>query len=163
MAGTPKRRADKALLDALTTGDCDDIFERISNAEPLRSIADRYKVSRGVLASWLTDDDERHSRYIRARIQSASALAEQALECADASTPETVACDKLRMGARQWLASRWDRTTYGDQKQADVTVNVNMLHLDALRHVNARRNQQIATDVKCIDGSVTIEHDTNSK
>ncbi len=33
------------------------------------------------------------------------------------------------------LAERWDQKTYGLQKQAQVTINMQDLRIDALRHV----------------------------
>jgi hypothetical protein len=173
MAGAPKRRADKALLNSLTTGDCDDILDRIGNAESLRAVAEHYNVSRRALTEWLEDDDDRSSRYKRARVQAAGMLAEESINIADGiddpnrhdyKAGEDGKCaicglggiatthigdsarDKLRLGARQWLASRWDRETYGEQKQPTVQINLATLHLDALR----RRPTVTTTDVKCL-------------
>ena len=55
---------------------------------------------------------------------------------ADASTGETfadAARDKLRIQHRQWLASRWNKETYGAQPQVQVNVDARSLHIDALR------------------------------
>jgi hypothetical protein len=43
--------------------------------------------------------------------------------------------DVQRIRTRQWLAERWDQKTYGLQKQAQVTINMQDLRIDALRHV----------------------------
>jgi hypothetical protein len=146
MAGRPKVRADLAKLTTLTVGDADMIFERIGSGEMLYRIAATLGVGRTALAEWLDASPERQTRLKRARERSASALAEQTIEIADNGATVTApgdpqesdpARDKLRIQTRQWLASRWDRETYGEQKGPQVTINLATLHLDALRQQKA--------------------------
>lgn len=140
MAGNPKKRADFAALDSLTTGDWDYILDQVANRSSLSDIATHFRVSRRSLTDWIEADDERHAAYKRARIGAAGLLAEQVIEYADSSTPETAAADKLKIQARQWLASRWDRDTYGESKAPQVQINLATLHLDALRQRSATLN-----------------------
>ena len=156
MAGRPKRRENMQRLANLYPAEAQSIFDDVAAGKPLHVIAAFLDVTRSALTDWL-EDPQRIGTYKRAREKAASALAEQTVEIADRQALDAqgepvpdVQRDKLRIQTRQWLASRWDRSTYGDQKQADVTVNVNMLHLDALRHVNARRNAVVDTAPKCL-------------
>jgi hypothetical protein len=50
-----------------------------------------------------------------------------------------------RIRTRQWLAERWDPKTYGQQKAAQITVNVQDMRLAALRHVEVI--EDLSTDV----------------
>ena len=83
-------------------------------------------------------------------MRKATELADQTIEIADngadTSAPDP-ARDKLRIQARQWLASRWDRTTYGERSVAGVEVNVANLYLNAMRNVQPGDSS-----------AVTIEH-----
>jgi hypothetical protein len=146
MPGRPRYKADRELLDSLTTGDVDHIMDQVHNGFALNDIALHYKVTRRSLTEWIEDNEELHTRYKRARGQASHALVEAALKCADDATPETASVAKLRIQARQWTASHWNREAYGEQKQPTVQINLATLHLDALR----RRPTVTTTDVKCL-------------
>lgn len=49
---------------------------------------------------------------------------------------------RVNFNTRRWLASKWHGETYGEQPQAQVTVNVNTLHLDALRMGQAQEKRK---------------------
>jgi hypothetical protein len=68
-------------------------------------------------------------------VEEAKAIADCELPIIDPETYEAVhdvARDKLRIQARHWIAERVDRSAWG-QQQAAVQINLNGLHLDALR------------------------------
>ena len=135
MAGKPKRTADRAILAFLTPQAAAAIWADISDGRPLHQVAERAGVSRFTLAEWL-DSPDREQLYKRARAKSATVLAESTIQIADNGAAESApdpARDKLRIQARQWLAARWDRHQYGDRQDTGVTINVQSLHLDALR------------------------------
>jgi hypothetical protein len=57
-------------------------------------------------------------------------------ETANGSTTETfpdAARDKLRIQARQWLASKWDKDTYASSPSTVINVDAKSLHIDSLR------------------------------
>lgn len=144
MAGRPKRNADLAILNNILPKQGNAIFEAVADGTPLRRIAENNAIGLWALATWL-EDPARIESYKRARARAASRLAEQTIEIADgpekaavtgatdAPAESDVGRDKLRIQSRQWLASRWDRETYGEQKGPQVTINLATLHLDALR------------------------------
>ena len=90
---------------------------------------------------WLAEPT-RTAEVARAREAGAAALVEEAKAIADCEMPiidpETfeaindVPRDKLRIQARHWIAERVDRQAWGQQQQ-QLTINLNGLHLDALR------------------------------
>lgn len=133
MAGRPKVRVDLAKLTTLTIEDANSIFERIATEEHLYRIAESFGVGLTALTEWINATPERIERFKRARVSKATYLAESAMEIADQSAADAAAKDKLRVGTRRWLASVYDRETYGEQKGAQVTINLATLHLDALR------------------------------
>jgi len=85
--------------------------------------------------------DEVSRRLAGARPDGAHAMVEEALAIVDSLeereglvTKEDVARAKARADVRHWTATRWNPSELGDQKPAvTVTVNANLLHLDALR------------------------------
>jgi hypothetical protein len=71
----------------------------------------------------------------RARTRAADLMACETVEIADGMDVDHAQRDVQRIRTRQWLAERWDQKTYGLQKQAQVTINMQDLRIDALRHV----------------------------
>jgi len=122
-------------LDLMTTGDTAALIATIAH-DTLKNVAASAGVGTTALMRWIDADAERTAAYIRARATKASMLADETIEIADnganASAPDP-ARDKLRIQARQWLAARWDRQQYGDRQDNGVVINVQSLHLDALR------------------------------
>jgi len=53
--------------------------------------------------------------------------------------PRNERADRLKIDVREWLAGTWDREQFSEHGKANV--NVNLLHLEALKHANARRQQ----------------------
>ena len=97
-------------------------------------------VSHLALHLW-TKDPCRAAEVAEARRAGAAKLAEETVAIADGQLPLTDANgepvadpsrDKLRIAARQWVAERRDRQTWGQPKDT-MTVNIGALHLDALR------------------------------
>lgn len=70
-----------------------------------------------------------------ARTQCSHALAEEALGIVDApaDTQTEVSRAASRARSRQWMAERYNAARFGQSKQAQVTVNIGTLHLNALR------------------------------
>jgi hypothetical protein len=74
-------------------------------------------------------------RLLLARETGADALVEEAVDLLDV-TPENrdaIAKAKARADIRTWLAGKWNRPSYGENKQVNVDISIAGLHLDALR------------------------------
>ena len=152
-------RREMIELAQFTTGDTEALIARIAH-DSMKNVAAYAGVGITALMRWIDADADRTAAYIRARASKASILADETIEIADsgvdASAPDA-ARDKLRIQARQWLASRWDRQQYGDRHDGAVTINVQSLHLDALRR-RASAEAPIHIDVEVASESpLTIE------
>ena len=90
-------------------------------------------IGRRALEQWIDDNDP--NIIARARAKAADKLAVETLSIADGMDIDHAQRDVQRIRTRQWLAERWDQKTYGLQKQAQVTINMQDLRIDALRHV----------------------------
>lgn len=132
MAGRPKRTADLTILSNIVPSAAAEIYTNLEAGKSLWKCAELFGVSKTALTDWLEHPD-RIELYKRARTRAASTYAQETIEIADTSAADAAAKDKLRVQTRQWLASRWDRETYGEQKGPQVTINLATLHLDALR------------------------------
>ncbi|MEX3555202.1 MAG: hypothetical protein VB131_00740 [Burkholderia gladioli] len=141
MAGSPIKAAKDAKLDAVE----EKVFEMVESGMPLYDISRAVRSDRGALSRWLNKTPERAQRYAGARARAADHVAEDAA-CVAQETFERaregkadkseVAAAKLVTEVKRWTAGIWNRDKYGDQ-QAAVTVNVGVLHLDALRQSQA--------------------------
>ncbi len=90
-------------------------------------------IGRRALEQWIEDNDP--NIIARARAKAADKLAVETLQIADDMDVDHAQRDVQRIRTRQWLAERWDQKTYGLQKQAQVTINMQDLRINALRHV----------------------------
>lgn len=58
----------------------------------------------------------------RAREDQAELMDEMILDVANASTPETAQCDRVKISAYQWRAAKLKPKVYGDQPQTQVSI-----------------------------------------
>ena len=65
-------------------------------------------------------------------------MADKSVDIVDKAEPNRDAIAKARAqsNARQWLAGKWNRDEYGNDRQPLVQINAGSLHLDALRRSN---------------------------
>lgn len=124
MSGRPKSSFRRALNERIKLkGGLSVIYERVANGETLTAIAPDYDVSRPYLRDVLTEGDVRLDLFLSAQRSAAFALAEQGMQIIDnASTisREDIAKAKERAHYRQWLASKLDRETFGDQPLVQI-------------------------------------------
>jgi transcriptional regulator with XRE-family HTH domain len=117
---------------AMEVGEC------IAEGELPREIARRFGVKRSQLMLWLRGDAERYAMYLASLQALADEKAMEVLGIADEQavayskngTPfdPDVGRDGLRIKARMWLASRWDRARYGESdKNVSVGVGVKIV------------------------------------
>jgi transcriptional regulator with XRE-family HTH domain len=131
MAGSPKKRAEMVRLNDHE----ERIFEALDEGLTQAAIAAELGVMRSSLARWLNANAERKAALKESRAIAGDAIAEETLDIADGVKGidnAEVQAAKLRIEARMKLAAVWNAEKYGEQK-AGVTINVGLLHLDALR------------------------------
>jgi len=122
------------------------------------------------------DKREVQDRIADAREIGAHVMVEMALDDAETLTDKDQApIVRVRNDARFWTAARYNKRELGDQKNIGVTINVQTLHLDALRQRNAERvkAQALESDaharslaesaaVPAIAGAIDIEYEVVS-
>ena len=134
------------------------IFERaldnISAGQPLSVTLERdhRDIDYQRFLSWIHRDQARQARYYEAQAVGAEIVADQMIEIADGDDSiEDVARSTLRINTRKWLLGVWNRKRFGDTKQQEVNVNINMA--DAMRDAQARvdAKRTITVDAKVIE------------
>ena len=135
MAGQPRLR--ELDVDIFVRGGMEWFLDEISDGKPLTKIAKQLSCSTRLMYDWIRwgdDEGERWAAFQTARQLSATALAEQGMEeLANARSSDT-AIVRERVAHKRWLAERYDRETFGQQKEAvQVNINLSQLHIDALK------------------------------
>jgi hypothetical protein len=89
-------------------------------------------VSRAMLYSWVTGTEERKRALTLARKDSASTMADEALHILDTAGSLDSSRANSRAQLRKWLASVYDRATFGQQPAGPVVaISVGSMHLQA--------------------------------
>lgn len=96
------------------------IFQRLTDSETLQQIAKAWGLPKGRFVEWFTT--QHAELYDTALKVKADNLANDALANVEDATPETVSVRKLQADTKLKVASKWDRSRYGDKQ--DVNVNV---------------------------------------
>jgi hypothetical protein len=145
-----KRREARSIVNKAVhklPGGEDELFDRVASGERISSIIAQLRVSEGAFYAWTETTPERAEQFSRARARAAHALAEQGLEIVDSATVVEANLANVRARYRQWLASKWNQQTYGDNKnQVTVQLSINTAHLQANR-VNAVNDHSNVIDV----------------
>lgn len=114
-----------------------------------RDLPEDTGVSRAMVSSYansLAPDADR--QLAAARKPGAHALTDESLDIADAAKDkDSAAAARVQVGARQWLAERWNREDLGQQKAPLIQLNVNTMHLDALRRMTLSEGETDADPV----------------
>jgi transposase-like protein len=157
MAGQPKMRAFEEDLKKRygskddPTGE-DHVMELIADGYSMEKAAKATGcTSRQQLQNWVKRGGQRRRDKLEAaRKASADTLVEDGMNILDGlankRTPLTqpqVTLGAQRAGYRKWLASMRNREAFGEEKAATVNINLNSLHLDALRQAGSMESAQI--------------------
>lgn len=122
----------------------ENFIEQVYRGRSLRSLVedDPRLISYEDFLRWIKRDPQRHERFKEAQEARTEFLAGEILEIADgvdaidASSPETVNRDKLRIDTRKWLMSAHNRKRYGESKSIEVGGTISIT--DALAQAQAR-------------------------
>ena len=127
----------------------DDILEHIASGQPLSAFVEMRPLDfdyRRCL-SWIMRDETRKNRYYEAQEIGAEIVSHQILGIADASDSlEDVARSTLRINTRKWMLGVMDKKRFGDTKQIDQTVTINLG--DAMREAQERLDRSRVVDVQ---------------
>jgi AcrR family transcriptional regulator len=133
MAGHIKRRTIASNLDKV--GETV-LLEKIASGMTMAGLARELKISNLSLYHWIRKDPDREERFKQARAIAADQWADECLDIADASDNLSANSDRLKIETRKWLAGIAAPEKFQAKPTAAVQVNVNQLHLDALRQLN---------------------------
>jgi hypothetical protein len=109
--------------------------------------------SYGAFIGWVRSDPDRSAQYDEALRDSGHVEVMRTLAIADAATPETAPVAKLRIGARQWVAGKWDRARYGE-KVDHIGLVLDPLS-EMLREISERKIAALRAGERVIEGSHT--------
>ena len=133
MAGHIKRRTIASNLDKV--GETV-LLEKIASGMTMAGLARELNISNLSLYHWIRKDPDREERFRQARTIAADQWADECLDIADASDSVSANADRLKIETRKWLAGVTAPDKFQAKPTAAVQVNVNQLHLDALRQLN---------------------------
>lgn len=105
----------------------DMVWQRVIEGQSLGQMATSLGLPKTKFIRWISD--EHLEEYERALRMGADEYAHDLVEIADKSDPEEAAKTKLRIEARRWLASRWDKGRYGEHTKVEHTGSVGLISL----------------------------------
>lgn len=115
-------------------------LDRITEGAMLNDLVrDKTMPCAGTLARTLAKDPKRWEEYKRARQAQMIALTDDTISIADSEEDPQRA--RVRIQARQWLASRWNAQQFGNESTVNVNVGVSIR--DALDAAEQRRQSGI--------------------
>jgi hypothetical protein len=143
MAGHIKRRVIASNLDKIgeTT-----LLEKIAAGKTMAGLARELGISNLSLYNWIKKDPERQDRFRQARAIAADQWADECLDIADAADHVSANADRLKIETRKWLAGVTNPEKFQSKPTTAVQVNVNQLHLDALRQLNLASSSSSEAD-----------------
>ena len=145
MAGHIRRRTIASNLDKVGEHT---LLEKIASGMTMAGLARELKISNLSLYHWIKQDPDRQDRFRQARALAADAWAEECLDIADQSDGVSANADRLKVETRKWLAGVTNPDKYKSAPaQAAVQVNVNQMHLDALKQLNLGQSEQQTIEV----------------
>lgn len=134
MAGHIKRRTVAANLDKIGEHV---LLEKIASGKTMAGLARELGIGNLSLYHWIRKDPDREERFKQARRMAADIWAEECLDIADTADSVSANVARLQVETRKWLASVANPDTYSPKSQAaaQINLNFNQMHLDALRQL----------------------------
>lgn len=127
------------------------IIDQITCGQPLKTLLgdDPRNLDYARFLAWVMKDEKRKNRYHEAQRVAAEVISTQMLEIADArDTIEDVQRSTLRINTRKWYLGVLDRKRFGEVKQIDQTVTIDMVGAMEAARERASRARGDIIDVK---------------
>jgi hypothetical protein len=143
------KRARKELTLMRFEHSLDTVLSHIARGNPLTAALEDYpfQFEYSKYLAWLLKDEDRKRRYYEAQEIGAEVVAQQMLTIADAEdSVEDVARSTLRINTRKWLLGVWNRKRFGEVKQIDQTVTIDLT--SAMAEAQARVDAARTVDVQ---------------
>ncbi len=107
------------------------VCDRIQEGWSIRRIAHENRWPALILSAWIDADEERVNLYNAALRQAAEYHVDKVKDLADDATVEDYQLKRFQAQTHQWLAAKFDRKRFGDDKTANVGVavgNITIIH-----------------------------------
>lgn len=140
-----QRANERVMFEAIF----DRMMDLIASGQPLAAALERdpREPDYAKFLAWVMRDEARRERYYEAQAVGAEVVAQQMLTIADAAdTVEDVQRSTLRIGTRKWLLGVWNRKRFGDVKQIDQHVTIDMV--GAMQEARERAERGRVIDVQ---------------
>lgn len=134
----------------------DEALERIAAGQPLIQTieGDPREPNYARLLAWVHADPQREARYHEAQKIGAEVIAQQLIKLSDASdTLEDVNRSTLRINTRKWLLGVWNRKRFGDVKQIDQNVTIDLSGAMQAAQERLDRARTVDAPVRRIDAT----------
>ena len=106
--------------------------EKVADGWSLRRIAHANRYPALQFIAWVESDDKRMQMYRLALKAAAEFHVDKVVECVETATIEDYQLKRFQSGEHRWLASKFDRQRFGDDKQAHtVENNITIIHESA--------------------------------
>jgi hypothetical protein len=153
---TPAQRAELATLrrqNEITMFESafERMMETIESGQPLTAALEMYPlpIDYTRFLAWVNRDETRRLRYYEAQATAAEVVAQQMLDIADASdTIEDVQRSTLRINTRKWLLGVWNRKRFGETRQIEQTVTIDLGEAMAAAQRRVLENRGDVIDVQ---------------
>lgn len=124
----------------------DDVLDHVARGEPVSTwfADDPRELDYAKFLRWIHSDETRKNRYREAQKIGAEVISDQMIVIADGGEgviPEDVARSTLRISTRRWLLGVWDRDRFGEKKQIDQNVVIDLG--DAMRMAQERVQNRV--------------------
>ena len=145
---TCRSTSNKQAIADLTTLVYENMFEgvlvKIASGKPLTQVLeeDYRQPEYEHFLRWIHKDDGRKARFYEAQELAAHIVEAQLLKIADADDSlEDVARSTLRINTRKWLLGVWNRKRFGETKQIEqnVTIDISAAMAEAQARVDNKR------------------------
>lgn len=141
------RQLNRELNEVTYTAMFEHVLVKIAEGIPLKEILreDYRQPEYEHFLRWVHRNEQRKNRYFEAQEVGAEIIASELLEIADADDSlEDVARSTLRINTRKWLLGVWNRKRFGDIKQIEQNVTIDILAaMQAANDRLATRSQNV--------------------
>jgi len=158
LTGVPHFLIPPDTKEVLTDYTWGRILFNLKQAETLMStltsigVEDQY----GRIITWIHRDEQRSQDYYKAREVGMDKLVDEIIDIADGvDSIEDVARSQLRISSRKWLAGVWNKKKFGDVKQVDTTVTLDIskaMEEAQIRVLEHNSSPRLTIDAEVVDG-----------
>jgi hypothetical protein len=143
------------------------ICEQLANGQTLTKICDSIGIAPKIVYEWLENYPDFRKTYLIARESMSQTLIDRLVDESEVIEPDKAIAHKVKAQVYQWVASRYNPTTFSDSRRLEIKGEVNHRHTHELLPEQKKRIaeswliSQYQQDQDCLPGAVvsTVEPD----